>query len=225
MSKVFGRSLVVLAFCWTGSVSAAHITVDGREWLQPIDFINLSWNDVSQICDPLSGACSGVLGTTNVDGYSWANVDDMNILFNYYLCCLGAYPTLGPGPDLYAEQDSDWAPAFFADGWQPTAVTMSGPSLPLNTSAYGWMRETVFDEYGRLNVRYGDITDWNNAIALQEDIASTYGTVYPNDTVNPDIGAWLYRNVPEQPSPAPIPATLPLLGLGLATLIYIRRKR
>jgi hypothetical protein len=83
---------------------------DGKEWLQPIDFTNLSWNDVNAVC-PV-GVCAGTLNGIDVTGYTWATVDDVNGLFNSY----GIEPPIGPGPSPeFMERDSSWAPAFFAD--------------------------------------------------------------------------------------------------------------
>ena len=95
MSKLIGRLLLVLAFGWTASVTATPIvTVDGTDWLQPVDFDRLSWNDASSVCDTTTGACTGVLGSTDVTGYTWASVDDVNTLFNYFL----TGDPMGPGP-------------------------------------------------------------------------------------------------------------------------------
>jgi hypothetical protein len=54
------------------------VTVDGKEWLQPKDFINYSYNEVSAVCP--AGACSGSLpgSTFDLTGYTWASIDDMD---------------------------------------------------------------------------------------------------------------------------------------------------
>jgi hypothetical protein len=60
------------------------VTADGKEWLQPKDFINYSYNEVSAVCP--AGACSGSLpgSTFDLTGYTWASIDDMDSLFNAY---------------------------------------------------------------------------------------------------------------------------------------------
>jgi len=63
----------------TGSV-----ILDSREWLQPKDFTNYSYNDISAVCP--EGYCSNMLpgSAFNLDGYIWASSDDVNMLFSAY---------------------------------------------------------------------------------------------------------------------------------------------
>lgn len=92
---------------WAQSVVRA-----GKEWLQPLDFVNLSWNNVAAVCPPPSGACSGFLNGIDVTGYTWATVDDMNALFSSY----GIVPPMGPGPDDQGGGiNSPWAPLLHSD--------------------------------------------------------------------------------------------------------------
>ena len=62
------------------------IEVDGVEriWLQPKDFMNYSYNQVSEVCP--NRACSGSLRGSTIDltGYTWASSDDVRLLFNAY---------------------------------------------------------------------------------------------------------------------------------------------
>jgi hypothetical protein len=60
------------------------VILDSKEWLQPKDFINYSYNQVSAVCP--AGSCSGALpgSTFNLTGYFWASSDDVNSLFNAY---------------------------------------------------------------------------------------------------------------------------------------------
>jgi len=70
-------------------------------------------------------------------GWIWASVEDLNALFNHYL---GA-EVLGPGPDHYIENpDSEWAPAFFDDGWRDMD---SGPE----DEVAGWVRSYSLGRY------------------------------------------------------------------------------
>ena len=61
------------------------ITVNGKQWLQPKDFVNYSYDQVSAVCP--DGICSGFLpgSTFDLTGYIWASADDANALFNAYL--------------------------------------------------------------------------------------------------------------------------------------------
>ena len=78
------------------------IKVDGKEWLQPALFTNLSWNDINAVCSADTGVCSGVLNDYEVTGWTWASVDDVNALFNHYI----GRDELGPGPDRYHAESS-----------------------------------------------------------------------------------------------------------------------
>jgi len=81
----------VVSFCMAIAIQAmsswsqaGSVIQDGREWLQPKDFTNYSYNEISAVCP--EGYCSGMLpgSTFNLDGYIWASSDDANILFSAY---------------------------------------------------------------------------------------------------------------------------------------------
>jgi hypothetical protein len=59
-------------------------TVDGKEWLQPADFIGYTYNQVSMACP--ASVCSGTLFGSAIDltGYTWASIEDVSALFNAY---------------------------------------------------------------------------------------------------------------------------------------------
>jgi hypothetical protein len=65
-------------------VDGRTIKVEGREWLQPIDFTNHSYNQVSGVCP--DGVCSGTLpgSTKDLTGYMWASSEDVGLLFQAY---------------------------------------------------------------------------------------------------------------------------------------------
>jgi hypothetical protein len=66
------------------SWSLDSVTADGKEWLQPQDFVSYSYNQVSEVCP--EGVCTGRLPGSNVNltGYIWASIDDAESLFSYY---------------------------------------------------------------------------------------------------------------------------------------------
>lgn len=108
------------------------VEVDGKEWLQPLLFLNLSWNDIDAICPNLTGICDGVLNGYNLTGWTWASIDDANTLFNYYI----GYNAMGPGPDIFFDSPgSTWANAFFSDGWLATTGYDGVERLTV-----GWLR-------------------------------------------------------------------------------------
>jgi len=60
------------------------VRVDGKEWLQPIHFVNYSFDQISQVCP--ERMCVGRLPGSNVDltGYFWASSKDVQPLFDFY---------------------------------------------------------------------------------------------------------------------------------------------
>jgi hypothetical protein len=106
------------------------ITVDGKEWLQPYLFTNLSWNDINAICP--EGVCAGLLNGYDMSGWTWASIDDANALFNHYI----GSDELGPGPDGPTVIECTAVDDFFRDGWRPL------PHPRITQSVWGWPRWT-----------------------------------------------------------------------------------
>ncbi|KZX58327.1 hypothetical protein A3709_02370 [Halioglobus sp. HI00S01] len=65
---MFSRAFLLVITTMVVSIPAKAVEVDGREWLQPMEFLNLSWLDVAAICDSNTGACNGMLGAIDVTG-------------------------------------------------------------------------------------------------------------------------------------------------------------
>ncbi|MFT4518835.1 MAG: hypothetical protein ACI9JM_001220 [Halioglobus sp.] len=129
---------------------ATVLAPDGNEWSQPTSFRNLSWNEVDAACP--AGACSGALGGFDVTGWSWANIDNANTLFNSY----GVSPSMGPGPDVRTEQASIWARNFLGtDDFSPTIGDIPVSSL------YAWLSGEPSEAFVSYNQLYNiyDIDD------------------------------------------------------------------
>jgi hypothetical protein len=160
------------------------IAVDGKQWLQVDLFTNLSWNDINAVCP--AGVCSGVLNGIDVTGWTWASINDVNQLFNYYI----GIDVMGPGPDSYQESlDSAWATAFFSDGWRPT-----GPPSNFLTNfreIFGWMRNKSRTEEGYLGI-IGDVFYYDGGFAVS-DVASTTARHVVISDFPEAHGAWFYR--------------------------------
>lgn len=64
----------------------SSVIVDGKEWLQPKDFINYSYDQVEAVCPPPSWKCLGSLPGSAFDltGYTWASISEAGTLFNTY---------------------------------------------------------------------------------------------------------------------------------------------
>jgi hypothetical protein len=214
MFKAIGKLLIVLGFGWAGASNAGlmpPVTVNGQEWLQPVDFVNLSWNDIATACDASTGICTGSLGGNDLTGWMWAGIHEINGLFNVYLGDAGFSPLLHPFvAGNRTQRNSLWAPAFFED------------FIPLDCEA---------GPSGQCRMR-GILRNLNGSglaysTTIQDGTAETRTDTFSSDqftgvgTVSPTRGGWFYRDAAEVPTP-PI---IPLFVLGLAALGFSRQKQ
>jgi hypothetical protein len=214
MFKLTGKLFVVMVFGWVGSASAAMmppIAVDGREWLQPIDFLHHSWNEVSTVCNAITGTCTGSLAGNDLTGWTWASVDDVNSLFNHYI----GSAELGPGPDNTGGPNGmtpgdNWLTEMMADGFIPT-YTIPEQGYVFITTFFRTTNADGVPYAGGMQYGCYDICPFQSA--------NTDGT-WPSDYS--DYGTTWFTRDPA--SGVPSPATFPLLGLGLAALGYSCRK-
>jgi hypothetical protein len=158
------------------------ITVDGKEWYQPYLFLTLSWNDINSVCP--AGKCAGMLNGHDMAGWTWASIEDVNALFNYYI----GSEVLGPGPDgiINPGGDSAWAPAFYSDRWRFT----HGPSSNRGSRAvYANMRD--LPELGKSYIG-GIYDDIHDGVGVNDGVYTT-GRHRPA-IGSPYVGGWFYRS-------------------------------
>jgi hypothetical protein len=93
------------------------ITVNGKEWLQPALFLELSWDQINAVCPAPSGVCrdNETLNGYDMTGWTWASIDDAKALFNVYL----GDNILNSETGFYAD-DTGAISRFYEDGWLPT---------------------------------------------------------------------------------------------------------
>jgi hypothetical protein len=156
---------------WLWRPELDTVSVDGREWAQVDLFTNLSWNDINAVCP--EGACAGLLNGYNMNGWTWASVDDFNQLLSYYIGT-----DVGPAPYSNRTEDAElkWTHPFFADGWRERG------------QVYGWLR---------------DLADEKNAYEGAVDIHYFAGFIFSGVYVIEDEifhqseqrGGWFYRSL------------------------------
>lgn len=187
------------------------IAADGKIWAQPDLFLEgpavPNWYAIDAVCP--GGACVGdwhINGTNyDMNGWTWASVQDLNSLFNHYL---GA-GTFGSAP--LEVMGKLIAGAFFADGWRGTHFYQDGTIL-----LSAWTRTTSdrFPDFAH----EGSVG--HSASSLSNDVFTTSPYANKSGFFSPDYGltygGWFYRA-----AEVPLPSTLVLLG---STLLFLRRR-
>lgn len=171
----FSRRFAALAL--VALTSTAHagpiVTIGGNYWLQPVDFLNFSWNAIHSRCNATTGSCSGILGVTDLTGYTWGSLDDVNTLFNVIL----GNSDSGPGPDFVTYAPGTVMPLFSTAGFLPTANTNAGYIA-------GWTRTP--NAHNTAFTGFAGSYDFNNYVTW------TSASLFLNSR-GPDIGGWFFR--------------------------------
>jgi hypothetical protein len=215
MFPIFFKFFALLLYLLPMSASAIPITTStgfidnqGRDWIRLGDTSggNFNWHDIANICDPVSGACSGsvsILRTSwqllDLTGYQWALRTEVNDLFESFLgpvpLANGSYSVdfdsaqelmSEIGLTLGKEVGSGWwhiANGFTRDALMQSAVSIIGGG---ESPGSAWVHH-----WGNQGDVYGDVS----------------------------YGIWAYRpvNLPE-------PSILALMVLGLAAIGFVRRR-
>jgi hypothetical protein len=160
------------------------VIVDGKEWLQPGNFISYSYDQVSAVCP--DGACSGKLPGSAFDltGYTWGSILDVSRLFNAY----GVNP---PFTEPFQGRGDDESAAAFSRDFEVTAEWCFG-DCPVTFVLVSGM---VSDRAPLGAPSY-------TAFANVGEAGGFSNTSYLGESPDEGIGAWFYRQV-EDPPPMP----------------------
>ena len=200
-----------LAVAVSQTVSAVPITdtvvVGGQEWA-PVDlFSGTSWNTINMQCPAGTCADTSTINGYDLAGWTWASVDAVQTLFDVFT------GQSNPAPSSYTERDSSWAPAFLS------FFGSTGGGCNGRSSCYILAWTSTPDPHSPGEYAYiGFVQD------SERTFTRDYASTYTNDGIHrpyDNVGAWLVRPL----NAVPVPATLALFGLGLASLWAIRRKR
>ncbi len=197
-------------------VSAASITIGGREWRKFTDTDDLFTHaDLATIYDTKTGQLGATTTLKGIDftGWTWGNNADAVMLAKAF------DPGISPSPvvsGMYVDSiyNSTEAPAFVdalgTTTYHPQANARSSMAISRDLNAKG--------EVGGIEVLdWARPYAWDKIVAGNRSFASHWAF----------MGVLLYRTAGTTPKPVPEPTTIALLGIGLVGMAgaEVRRRR
>lgn len=210
-SRIIAGLLFLSPFGLVPSLEAAPLTVTyldsvtGWEWAEVAELTGLTWNQLDTACsqDGLT-PCAADIGSLGTTGWIWATQDQVRDLFVN-------------ATDLTAAQLADYFELEASSTWAPQFLGLFAPT----------------EAFGALDYVFGWTATSSNATDaftsnLQESFAPTSVDQvvffdFNKGTSRTDLGAWLHR--PAAVTAVPEPASVLLLGSGLASACIRRAKR
>jgi hypothetical protein len=193
---------------------SANVIVGGREWRQPIDTLNATWDGTAASCDSTTGVCTGALA-----GWTWASNTDVQSLFERLIRPgTTQFPT--PTSDYDEFSSLDIATAFslpdhfqrtyaafgvfeFVRGWSRTLAVPHVTGGPPAMAYSPYLQHYFGSEPSNACIIFNIVTQCpdRGVLSEQRDTGSTIGG-----------GVWLYRLAP----PAPLLELLhsAVIGIG-----------
>jgi hypothetical protein len=209
--RMFRKNLWVMGcLLWVASmgVQAMPVLVDGKLWEQPEDFLSLSWDAISAVCDPNTGACNGTLNGKNVTGKTWASTAQVGSLFE----AVGIPNFTDSDPNyVLLGFDSPLAPLIFEAGFSATFEDLSQRYVA------GWTRS--LGPSGSNQAYEATWVDGLSSGGTPDNVGTDW--LYFTGQSTDRRGAWLFS----PPAPVPAPPAAALLALGLVALRFSRSQR
>lgn len=191
----------------TSTITWAGPIIEGREWLQPADFLGYSWNDFNAVC--AGGPCVGSVGVSGPDitGWTWASIFEVGDLFSSGTGHPG-------GMSLYDSAQASEVFDFLSDtGFERTSTAQQAIDFGVaGVAGFSSTQSLVSGEAFTGFIQAGLFPEF-----FVGSIISTIHT-QPADIATEFYGAWLYRTVN-----VPSPHSLGLFLLALALLANKRR--
>lgn len=208
--------LILAISTLTVSHSASAVIIDGRDWRQPLETSNFSYNHAAAVCNVTTGVCNGAAvnpGQPSVDltGWIWASENEVADLFRSLLGEPGA--VFHPQNGYVGRNGPQWVlDAIDIDGSGPDSGLFDATTLSASLEGVLGITRTVM-----LNSQQENAA--SRAI-FRHEIANSQGrAIIANptgfDAARQHTGLWLYKAVPA-------PSTLLLL---LVSLLAITSRR
>tara|TARA_R110000851_G_C13101304_1_gene568447 strand:- start:14601 stop:15275 length:675 start_codon:yes stop_codon:yes gene_type:complete len=205
------------------SASGASAVIDGREWMQLTDTTNMSYLELSELCDVASGGCSG-----QFEGWKWATSNDVAYMFDSYMNSSVIAEGFHVPSDLYRERRL--GDSGFFDDFVPSRTQDQGYRTTF--SASGLTRDKLFGDDGIIlagfvQYEYIDYPENNSYFAAL--VFPGYSDTFKSNT----LGSWLFKGSDypthefyeiTNPHVVPLPAAAYLFAPALLGFLGFRRK-
>lgn len=192
------KSMMFALLAVSVTASATPVTIGYEEWRQVTDTTGFSWDQVAQVCDPLSGVCRGSLGETDFTGWNWASAKHVSKMFHLLTGRTGDESSLSA---QYSQHDSTWAPTFM----QRFSPTYTSGSV---SAVFGWSRSPALTLHNSAYWPY--VYDTEGMDIINSNLSIGTGAIWQGH------GVWLFRQAQylrRQAVAVPEPATIGLFAI------------